>query len=294
MRSGELTREVWRRWPCTCPLCKLLVVPLAGVYALARAGVKEMEAAEKREEAGAPQAHRDVGEQLKELRETIEGLKEALVDIKALLSEVNNPFVILRKAGEEELRKVAEAAEGAQPRPAPIPASAPAGSEYGAEDQAAVREGVGSTGPAHRSEREATGLGGEVRRALEPIASASGVVLSLGRLLKLLELLSNLYDMVPPKLVKNVITLYVKAGVLSREQGRVLRRVAALADEFKAQGLDFKRQLIIMYALARALGVRDEGLEDEVALRVLLSVGDLLRGGEAGSVLWNNNEGRVG
>ncbi len=117
-------------WVCKCPLCRVTARPLLSYFI--RRFVRRWDVMP--EETGGKEAGVGVGgsgggaqEGISELKELVEALKDAVVDLRAALSEMTNPMNLMRRYGEleelEALKRSVSTTQAASAR-APIPVSA--------------------------------------------------------------------------------------------------------------------------------------------------------------------------
>ena len=210
------------------------------------------------EEQAGPRDEYVVGE----VKELVEALRSALVDLRAAISELTNPFNVMRRYGEmvelEALRKASEGVSEAS-QPAPLSSS----TAMSSEPESATAE--------RRSFNEAAEV---VERVLRgeglPIKETKARAYGFPDLIKMVRMLYALRERMPSDLLGKYVEVLSAMGLLGEKEASVVKKLLDVIDDGLEKGLTVEDQILALHVLTKALGVSDERLEEEV-MRILLT-----------------------
>jgi len=297
----ELIRIVW---PCSCPICRLLVHPFIRVI-VHGLDLEKLEG-EEVEEVVAEKIKEEKVEGKKvsqeELQELVRALKDTLVDLRAAISELTNPLNVMRRYGEmEELEAVRKAVSESTATPYPASAEVSESPQLSgvaeAKELRKPEEVVAKEerpAPERVEERAAKGVEArEVRRRreVEELAAVSAVP-KLPKELSLIKLMKMFYmlrEKLPSDLLRKYIDLMVSLGKVSEKESEVIKRILEIIDDSAWLGLSVDDQIVIMYILTKALGIKNEELEEEL-LGILTGKLRSIRGKARGEEDWGNQQ----
>ncbi|MCE4612222.1 MAG: hypothetical protein F7C07_00090 [Desulfurococcales archaeon] len=234
--------------------------------------------------------------ELRELKDLVEALRESIIELRSALSEINNPFNVMRKPGKEEDEESSSsepliplsASQNISPHPLHSIVAQPAG-----EAKAQVREQAKENkGGYSKPEARAAGLGDhesveagalhyypETARdrkrhnALQASVDGGKLRINLPRLIRVMYLVRK---KAPKENLDAMIEILDRVGLIPGDLKDVMLKVADLVEKARESGIPPEKQLILLYALAKASGVRDGSLEEEAMGYIL----DMLDGGE--------------
>ncbi|MEB3859636.1 MAG: hypothetical protein LRS43_00335 [Desulfurococcales archaeon] len=276
-------------WPCNCPICRVLALPLMGKKRDKGGGEVVSQEREAREE---PQ---DAGQasELRELKDLVEALRESVVELKSALSELSNPFNMMRKPGKEEDEE-SSSSEPLVPlsasqsiSPSPVHAMMPHTLKEERETKPAwsEREAEGRASGKEREalEEEGKGDGGRIEEAMEAAREAytqlqgleerTGGRINLARLIRIMYMIRR---KAPKDNLESMIEILDMVRIIPSDMKEVMLKVADLVEKARESGISPERQLILLYALAKASGAYDGALEEEAMSYIL----EMLDGGE--------------
>ncbi len=243
-----------------------------------------------------------------ELKELVKALKDTLVDLRAAISELTNPLNVMRRYGElEELEAVKKAATehavppySARVEESQVPQVKEVKELAELKESKRVEEELVHEGK-HEKERVTAKVEqppAEIKRELGEEGKAPPYVPEevavptqiSGRktprefsLIKLMKMFYMLREKLPSDLLRKYIDLMVSLGKVSKEESEVIRRILEIIDDSAWLGLSVDDQIVIMYILSKALGVRNDELEEEllgILTSKLRSVRSKMRGEE--------------
>ena len=286
----ELIRIVW---PCSCPICRLLVHPFIRVI-VHGLDLEKLEG-EEVEEVVAEKIKEEKVEGKKvsqeELQELVRALKDTLVDLRAAISELTNPLNVMRRYGEmEELEAVRKAVS--ESTATPYPASAEVSESPQLSGVAEAKELRKPEEVVAKEERPAPERVEErAAKGVEELAAVSAVP-KLPKELSLIKLMKMFYmlrEKLPSDLLRKYIDLMVSLGKVSEKESEVIKRILEIIDDSAWLGLSVDDQIVIMYILTKALGIKNEELEEEL-LGILTGKLRSIRGKARGEEDWGNQQ----
>lgn len=260
-----------RVWTCSCPVCRGTVYPvlrrlLRGLRLAKKPRGEAMEVSEEQREEPRPV-------ETDELKTLIEALRSSVMELRSAISDLTSPFNLMRQTAErEELRTIREAAEEA----GPVPFSASPTAVPAAPQPAGPQPKVAVVQP-----REVEKAGRRVEEAEKPAPPAveerprrvERREVPLVKALRLLRLLYTLRGKLSSHNIENLIQLLVAMGVIDEGMANTVRQLLGLVEEGMRSGLSPEDQAVIIYSLAKTLGVEDEEFEEEVASILLKRLG---------------------
>ena len=260
-----------RIWACSCPLCRGVVYPVLRRL-LRGLRIREKlveEVKEVSEEQGEEYKHAET----EELKNLVEALKNSIMELRSAISDLTSPFNLMRQAAEkEELKAIREAAEDTGPvpfsaSPAAVPiATRPAGPQP--EVAVARPKEVVEEKPKERVERVVP-----PKPSIEEMRPAERREVPLIKALRLLRLLYTLRGKLSSHNIENLVQLLVVMGAIDEGMANTVRQMLSLVEEGMRSGLSPEDQAVIIYSLAKTLGVEDEEFEEEVASILLKRLG---------------------
>lgn len=193
-----------------------------------------------------------------DVRELVETLRDLIVELRSIISDARNPFSPVMKEGgdDEELEPLSASPRIANPLTAPPPSSQ--GASSGAVDGGRGEEGRGDG----VAEKEGRGPGG---------LESEGLFLGVARLIRTINVMQGFMD---GDTLGKFIDALESLGYIDSRERRVAMRVVEAVESAKKYGLTPEEQLFLMYSLARAFGVRDPVIEDEVFNAVARMIGE--------------------
>ncbi len=206
-----------------------------------------------------------------DLSQLVEALKEAVMELRETVTELTNP---LNRISHTYSNEGTEEAHNYKAKVEAIPLSKPT-KEGNKEDTIPNR--TDSELVSETSANKPDALLSKEKGDLEKLASytSPGVIrLALGtenklrRIMRLMRVVSNLRDKVPPELLERYIEIFVGLRLITREDADLVKNVLRAINEGYASGLGPEEQILLMTLLAKGLGINDEVLEEE-ALRVI-------------------------
>ena len=210
-----------------------------------------------------------------DVKELINALKDAVVELKSLVLEAENPFrekPIVKKvkieeapsqqkqiAEEKAIEKPALASEKLTGEPAPSEQSIEAAQSLAPETigvtpaQAAVQ-----TVP---SKLEGEELAESLKQAVREIRSGG---LSFKKILKLTELFFNIRKPVLQDNLPKIIRLLELTGYVGNVEAELLRLLSDMANDSRKFKIRPEDNVIIAYMIAKTLGVEDREFENDL------------------------------
>ncbi len=260
-----------RVWTCSCPVCRGTVYPvlrrlLRGLHVVEKPREEVMEVSEEPREEPKPV-------ETDELKTLVEALRNSVMELRSAISDLTSPFNLMRQAAErEELKAIREATEDAGPVPfSASPTAVPtAPRPAGPEPRVTVvqpKEAVKVEKPVEEAERPQP-----VAMEERPRVVARREV-PLVKALRLLRLLYTLRSKLSSHNIENLIQLLVVMGAIDEGMADTVRQLLSLVEEGMRSGLSPEDQAVIIYSLAKTLGVEDEEFEEEVASILLKRLG---------------------
>ena len=98
-----------------------------------------------------------------------------------------------------------------------------------------------------------------------------------------------LREKLPSDLLRKYIDLMVSLGKVSEKESEVIKRILEIIDDSAWLGLSVDDQIVIMYILTKALGIKNEELEEEL-LGILTGKLRSIRGKARGEEDWGNQQ----
>ncbi|MEL9940838.1 MAG: hypothetical protein QW348_00360 [Ignisphaera sp.] len=194
-----------------------------------------------------------VEEEVKKVREdmvkSIDEVKSALVDIRAAVTEIANPFNVLRTYAQQSSR-------GAAPKPNQI-----------IENFEKMLAGMLKNAPQESSES------GENQGAasVEDIEAMSKQVvlkgykkLGLSGLIKLVKWVDDMLNRVPKEVIEEIARFMRAVNAVDEEDERIILSVIEFVYKARKIGLKINEQILHMYNLAKVFGIEDREASEEV------------------------------
>ena len=209
-----------------------------------------------------------------DMKELINALKDAVVELKSLVLEAENPFrdkPLVKKvkieeapsqqkqvAGEKAIEKPALASEKLTGGPTPTEQSIGATQSLTPENigVAPARTGV----QAVPSKLEGDELAESLRQAVREIRGG----LSFKKILKLTELFFNIRKPVLQDNLPKIIRLLELTGYVGDVEAELLRLLSDIANDSRKFKIRPEDNVIIAYMIAKTLGVEDREFENEL------------------------------
>ncbi len=194
-----------------------------------------------------------------EVEELVNALKEAVMELRETLSELNNPLARLG---------------GTQPQPRE-------GGRGEGVEEASKSEGVVEEKP-----QEVTAPTLTVKEIVEPklerfegVERGGGAIgVDLKRALRMLKMIFELREAVEPPLLERYVDIFRKLGLVGESEKEVLKDLIDIAVEGGKAGLTAEDHIAVMALLAKTLGIQDKELEEESFKLLLRRVKDRVRG----------------
>ena len=234
-----------------------------------------------------------------DVKELINALKDAVVELKSLVLEAENPFrekSLVRKVkvkesksenisySEKGIEKATSGSEKTVPEPTPVLSK---GSTV--EESTHKTVGIPPSPVALKVTQEA-GIGKEGEELVGSIEEAvKGVKggLSFKKILKLTQLFFNINKPVLQDNLPRIIRLLELTGYVGEVEAELLRLLAGLASDSKKFKVRPEDSVIIAYMIAKTLGVEDKEFEDEL-LDVLYRI--VIGGRGEGVGVWESQQ----
>jgi len=220
-----------------------------------------------------------------ELRELVEALRRAILDLRSAIDEISNPIIPRPQAADRGDDSGAGAAGGAgeesggsrPPQGGRGLHEAPGGSDSGGEPSKPTEPPAGVGFPRQRG----PGNGGAALPALEapaapPASPRARPRLSLEKLAGLLRLAYELQSRVPAEYLAGMVDILHDSGLISSRQREALRRLIEIARTGYEHGVGVDESIAILAAIARELGIDVSAVTEELVKAVLRR-----RGGES-------------
>uniref|UniRef100_A0A7J3ZLU9 Uncharacterized protein n=1 Tax=Fervidicoccus fontis TaxID=683846 RepID=A0A7J3ZLU9_9CREN len=219
-------------------------------------------------------------EELSELKELVDALRDSILELKATLYEMTSPLAGLRKYAKEEESeevlppvsalpaitsereiKAAETLEGIG-KPVKETVQPKAAFEGGKEER--PEEGVTQIA----SVQETRGLR---RQAIDIYGrySRSEAMAVFRKAIKLLRLLYELSNSMPPIQIENYTKLLRTLGLLDDRISETISVLKDIVEVGRENGIDPEDQVIAIYSIAKVLGITDQELEEEIAFSLV-------------------------
>jgi len=219
-----------------------------------------------------------------EVSELIQALKEAVMELRETVTELTNPLNRLST----DVAHVEAPAAKVMKKVEVIPLSKGGRGEGQADESVARPTETASAKPTKESNASAGGVGsGEagythsnifnVREAERLLSISRSREERLRRLLRLMRMLCSLRGRVPPSLIERYVNVFVKLGLISEDEGEIVKDVLKALEEGYARGLSVEDQVVLLALIARGLGINDETLEEEAFRVVAESLGAIAK-----------------
>ena len=207
---------------------------------------------------------------VEELKTLVEALRNSVMELRSAISDLTSPFNLMRQAAErEELKAIKEVAEDT----GPVPFSASPTAVPTAPQPAGPQPRVAVVQPKEAEERVEEVEEKPLPRAVEERPRVARREVPLVKALRLLRLLYTLRGKLSSHNIENLIQLLVVMGVIDEGMADTVRQLLGLVEEGMRSGLTPEDQAVIIYSLAKTLGVEDEEFEEEVASILLKRLG---------------------
>ncbi len=213
-------------------------------------------------------------ESKEEIKELVNALRDAVVELKSVIMEAESPFrekplqpLPRAKATVEAQRGEAAVEEEREEASTQLPSSQ-IGKPVKTVYKLAVEEGGAKGPPSEASEGQARseavkGLEKELLERLEAVGAKSSRV----RFRQILELLNIFYGISSHQLQDNVsriIRMLELAGYVGNTESELLRLLAEIADDSRKFKLRPEDNVIVAYLITKTLGMRDPEFEEEL------------------------------
>jgi len=209
-----------------------------------------------------------------DVKELINALKDAVVELKSLVLEAENPFrerPIVKKvkveeapsqqkqiAGEKAIEKPALASEKLTGEPAPAEQSIGAAQSLAPENIGVTPAQTAVQAVPSKAEREE--LAESLKQAVREIRGG----LSFKKILKLTELFFNIRKPVLQDNLPKIIRLLELTGYVRDVEAELLRLLSEMASDSRKFKIRPEDNVIIAYMIAKTLGIEDREFENEL------------------------------
>ncbi len=207
---------------------------------------------------------RDFGE----LKELVESLRESILELKATISDISGPFSKAKERAESM-----EAEEAESTLVTPLSASHEIAhqvqqiSKTSGKRESNIREGDGGESTLEASSIEKPFERTIIYKEEERIKHKEPTQRwSLNRVFKMLRLLNTLSKTLPEENIKSYIKLLKLLGFIDDSTQHTLEALMEIIETGRRANSPPENQMIVIYTLARVLGLRDPGLDEETAL----------------------------
>ncbi len=198
-----------------------------------------------------------------ELKELAELLKETIIELRNIADQLGNPLVpppVTAPKSTEQIEKV-------QPRPQQ---SQREEEKKGFIPQkvmeSSTRIGTGSISNIYEGEK------GRKEPYLESPASTSKIG-EASKLLRLVRLIYELSDRVPPEYFSKLAEFIGGLGLTSKDQVEALKNLIEIVKMGNEYGLSLEENLALLALTLKELGIREDEIVDEVLRRVIKKQG---------------------
>ena len=114
------------------------------------------------------------------------------------------------------------------------------------------------------------GHGQETGHGFERRSSSQG---GFARTARILRVVHALREKVPGEAINDMVELLRAMGLVSGDDVELVKKIVRIVDEGMERGLSPDDQVIILYSLAKSLGVTDEEMEDEMLRLAIKKLG---------------------
>ena len=224
----------------------------------------------KHEEVGevSEEGRKEVGKE--EISELVEALKDAVMQLRETLSELNNPLARIGVAESAAPQAPGETVE-----------------REGGESEEETKEEKTIAKPALHEEKHVGPELGEAQLIFGPGTIQAATSEKLGKerpelsmtkkegelniekVLRLLRLVFELRESVDPSIIEKYVSIYKRLGLVSDDESEVLKDLIDLTIEGSRYGLTVEDHVAVMALLAKTLGIQDKELEEE-SVKLLL------------------------
>ncbi len=243
--------------------------------------------------------------ELKELKELVEALKESIIELRSTLSELNNPFNIMKEPGsnngeeEEEKHQESPLPLSASPVVAPYPVQLETYT-VSSQEQSSVKSRraseaesnsakstTGSSEAVATSEEKREVLGERVHETdyefeadlkssqeniLQNLKKKYANSIDTSRLTRLLRTLYIVRSKLPREAIEDIVDVLLALKLIRPDERKLVAKLIDLVDKTRSQGLTPEDTVVIMYVLSKSLGVTDAYLEDEAFKSILKEI----------------------
>lgn len=222
----------------------------------------------------------------KYVKASVEGIKATLVDLRSAMAELSNPFNILRKYADIFLSEEKGGKEGGGSKegngsaqsqlppypqiiPVIVPMQQPIQSTMVSNNQqltnASGSSGQSVIGHPLMSSKDSVGREGGIDEDVSKLGKEeSRVRITPDLYQKLAQWVNSMLEKVSIDKFMDLIDNYVAVGVIDKDVGEVLKRIASTINDLKSAGLSIDEQAKSLKELLDALGVSKEEIETGV------------------------------
>ncbi len=236
----------------------------------------------------------------KYVKASVEGIKATLVDLRSAMAELSNPFNILRKYADiflseergggkegEEKRGNGSMQGQVPPYPQVIPVIVPMQQPVSTSSNSLVGNNVVNNQAAAGQTPVPGGGGGATKDVSNNVIPSTGdesskegrVRITPDLYQKLAQWVNSMLERVSIEKFNDLIDNYVAVGVIDRDVGEVLKRIASTINDLKSAGLSIEEQARSLKELLDALGVTKEQIEVGV-MKAVKKAKEAVEGGE--------------
>ncbi|QOR93801.1 hypothetical protein IMZ38_03885 [Thermosphaera chiliense] len=248
-------------WPCDCWFCRLFTrrilshyVKSAYVYRVEPRVIPGGETELSQE--------LDIGKELKDLKNAVSELRSAVAEIKAVLADLTGPYSYYKP--KEEVEPTQHRAEQVAVTPAgvggaPGPSAEPGRAEKPVEKQLK---------PSGKGFEELVDILSEAGRVVREEREAFTSI-SLKQTINLMKMIYEVRKLYPKASVERILDLMEQLRIVSKEEASILRTTINIVEQSLEENITPEENTLLMYMLLKNLGIREEGVEDEVMRTVL-------------------------
>ncbi|WP_448578549.1 hypothetical protein [Thermosphaera sp.] len=247
-------------WPCDCWFCTLFTKRILSHYiksAYVYGGEPHVVSGG---DTGLSQ-ELDLGRELKDLKNAVSELRNAVAEIKAVLADLTGPYSYYKP--KEEVEPTQQKAEQATP-PAGVGRGAGSPIEAGMAEKPVEKQ----LKPSGKGFEELVDILSEAGRVVREEREALASV-SLKQTISLMRMIYEIRKLYPKASIERILELMEQLRIVSKEEASILRTTINIVEQSMEENITPEENTLLMYMLLKNLGIREEGVEDEIMRTVL-------------------------